>query len=136
MYVTQVILFRTILLFPTYDWDINYFHNRTDETDVNIEHDVFVNGESIRLKLAADLNIGLGRLQGEYIKESSLLRLISRRLTIVTSPPLNLTISRDRIQDYRRQQPAEYSQSRTPVLTEMRSEYIYPDAALEYFLSD
>ena len=72
----------------------------------------------------------------QYIKDDSLLIVSSRRLTIVTNPPLNLTISRERIQDYRLQQPAEYFQSLTPVPTIMRSEFIYPDAALEYFLSD
>ena len=129
-------MFRTNLLFSQYYWDLNQFVNRTDESDVYFKHDVYLNGEIIRPKLEDMYNISLGLLQGQYIKDDSLLRVSSRRLTIATNPPLNLTISRERIQDYRLQQPAEYFQSLTPVPTIMRSEFIYPDAALEYFLSD
>ena len=102
---------------------------------MHFENDAYFNGESLRTKIEATFNISLGHLRGHFIKHPSTLDLVSRRLTIETNPPLDLTISRKRIEDYRHFQPTEHWQALRRSQTQIRIEYIYPDEAVEYLLS-
>ena len=126
-------LFRkATLLFPY--WSGGRLVNTTNEDGHLINHDVYVNGVSMRSKLDETLDIGIGRVTGYYLAEKSVLKFNSRRLTIVTESPLNLTIPRHRIPQLRRLQLEENFMLPRNNQTDLRLDYIYPDEVVEYIL--
>ena len=125
--------FRTDnLLFPT--WIDGRLVNFTSAETSLIEHDVYVKGASMRAKLEDQFNIGIGLVSGSYNSDQSTMKFVSRRLTVISDSPLNLTIPRDRMPQLRRLQQAETFHLPSNNQTELRLVYIYPDEVVEYLL--
>ena len=133
--------FSLELLFPTVESTTAIrLINRT-RTDIvhYLEHDVYMNGESLRAHLSDTFNIGIGHLTGRYepgemnLSNSSRVWINSRRLTVELNVP-SVTLYPARIEDIRLFFSLKTGYQNPYNSTILHLSFIYPDKVIDYLL--